>query len=106
MNIVGKDLEENGYEFLAVNSKFKKDPQFVALKGEQLHFVIVRAISYPENPTDFDQVLMTKMKNHADKFNAKTYFAGVGLANQSDYDEPVNKVDDYIVNYNGLIKIE
>jgi len=106
MNIVGKDLEEKGYEFLAVNSKFKKDPQFVALKGEKLHFVIVRAISYPENPTDFDQALMTKMKNHADKFNAKTYFAGVGLANQTDYDEPVNKVDDYIVNYNGLIKIE
>jgi hypothetical protein len=27
MNIVGKDLEENGYEFLGVNSKLKKDPQ-------------------------------------------------------------------------------
>ena len=30
MNIVGKDLEEQGYEFLGVNSDFKKDPQFVA----------------------------------------------------------------------------
>jgi len=28
------------------------------------------------------------------------------LANQSDYEKPVNKIDDYIVNYNGLIKIE
>lgn len=106
MNIVGKDLEENGYEFLAVNSKFKKDPQFVALKGEKLHFVIVRAISYPDNPNDYDEALLTKMKNHADKFNAKTFFAGVGLANQSDYEKPVTKIDDYIVNYNGLIKIE
>jgi hypothetical protein len=106
MNIVGKDLEDNGYEFLAVNSKFKKDPQFVALKGEKLHFVIVRAINYPENPGVYDEALLTKMKTHADKFNALTFFAGVGLANQSDYDKPVNKIDDYIVNYNGLIKIE
>lgn len=106
MNIVGKDLEENGFEFLAVNSKFKKDPQFVALKGEKLHFVIVRAVSYPENPSIYDKALLTKMKNHADKFNAFTYFAGVGLANESDYEKPVNKVDDYIVQYSGLIKIE
>lgn len=36
MNIVGKDLEEQGYEFLGVNSKLKKDPQFVALKNLSL----------------------------------------------------------------------
>jgi len=106
MNIVGKDLENKGYEFLAVNSKFKKDPQFVALKSKKLHFVIVRAVSYPDHPGEYDEALMTKMKNHADKFNAMTYFAGVGLANQSDYEKPVNKIDDYIVNYNGLVKIE
>ncbi len=106
MNIVGKDLEEKGYEFLAVNSKFKKDPQFVALKDKKLHFVVVRAVTYPENPKDYDKALMTKMKNHADKFNAITFFAGVGIANQFNYEMPVNKMDDYVVNYNGLIKIE
>ena len=44
MNIVGKELEAQGYEFLGVNSELKKDPQFVALKDRKLHFVIVRAI--------------------------------------------------------------
>ena len=29
MNIVGKDLEKDSFEFLSVNSKLKKDPQFV-----------------------------------------------------------------------------
>jgi len=106
MNIVGKDLKKKGYEFLAVNSKFKKDPQFVALKDKKLHFVIVRAISYPDNPAVYDEALMTKMKNHADKFNAKTYFAGVGIANSRDYELPVSAIDDYVLNYNGLIKID
>ena len=106
MNVVGKDLEKQGYEFLAVNSKFKKDPQFVALKDKKLHFVIVRAVTYPDNPVNYDEKLMTKMKNHADKFDALTYFAGVGIANQFDYELPVNKMDNYVINYNGLIKIE
>ncbi|MGX1023285.1 Na(+)-translocating NADH-quinone reductase subunit F [Flavobacterium sp. CS20] len=106
MNIVGKDLEDQGYEFLAVNSKLKKNPQFVALKNKKLHFVVVRAISYPDNPRVYDDKLMTKMKNHADKFNALTFFAGVGLANRSDYERPLTKTDDYVVNYNGMIKIE
>ena len=29
MNIVGKDLEAKGYEFIAINSQLKKNPQFV-----------------------------------------------------------------------------
>ena len=29
MNHVGKDLESRGFEFIAVNSKLKKHPQFV-----------------------------------------------------------------------------
>jgi len=106
MNVVGKDLESQGYEFLGVNSKFKKDPQFVALKDKKLHFVVVRAVAYPDDPIDYDKQLMEKMKNHADKFNAITFFAGVGLANKVDYDKPVNKEEDYIINYQGLIKIE
>jgi len=31
MNVVGKDLEAKNYEFLSVNSKLKKDPQFVCI---------------------------------------------------------------------------
>jgi hypothetical protein len=32
MNIVGKQLQAEGYEFMGVNSKPKKNPQFVCLK--------------------------------------------------------------------------
>jgi len=105
MNIVGKDLKNLGYEFLAVNSKLKKNPQFVALREKKLHFVIVRAITYPEDPAHFDQALLTKMKNHADKYNARTFYAGVGLANVKSYERPVDSEDDYVVNYSGLIEL-
>lgn len=105
MNVVGKDLEENGFEFMGVNSKLKKDPQFVALKDKKLHFVIVRAISYPNDPEEFDRVFMENIKQHALKFKAKTYFAGVGLANSTNYELPLDSNDDYVLNYNGLQEI-
>lgn len=105
MNIVGKDLEEKGYEFLGVNSKLKKDPQFVALKDKKLHFVIVRAVQYPDNPKDFDRIFMESIKQHALKFKARTFYAGVGLANSSDYEKPVMSNEDYVVNYDGWQEI-
>lgn len=105
MNIVGKDLEDQGYEFLGVNSKLKKDPQFVALKNKDLHFVIVRAIAYPKDANTYDPVLMQTIKSHADKFNAKTYYAGVGLGHGTDYAKPVIKDEDYTMVYNGLQEI-
>jgi hypothetical protein len=105
MNIVGKDLEENGYEFLGVNSKLKKDPQFVALKNKDLHFIIVRAIKYPQDATMYDPVFMETIKKHALKFEAKTYYAGVGLGHGSDYAKPVIKNEDYTMVYNGLQEI-
>ena len=105
MNIVGKDLEKMGYEFLGVNSKLKKNPQFVALRDKKLHFVIVRAIQYPDDPNEHDVVFMKKMKDHADKFNAKTFYAGVGLANESNYEAPVDSEQDYVVQYSGLKEI-
>ena len=88
MEIVGKRMEEEGFEFMTVNSELQKDPQFVCLKDKKLHFVIVRAISYPNNPLDFDKVFMGTVRAHADKFEAKAYYAGVGLAHADDYDLP------------------
>ena len=105
MNIVGKDLEDQGYEFLGVNSEFKKDPQFVALKDKKLHFVIVRAIEYPHDPKEIDMIFLETIKQHAQKFNARTFYAGVGLANSSDYEKPVSSAEDYVVNYAGLQEI-
>ena len=105
MNIVGKDLEEQGYEFLGVNSEFKKDPQFVVLKNKKVHFVIVRAIEYPYDPKEVDMIFLETIKQHAQKFEAITCYAGVGLANSKDYELPVNSSDDYVVNYSGLREI-
>ena len=106
MNIVGKELEKDGFEFLAVNRKLKKNPQFVALKEKQLHFVVVRAVTYPDNPNDYDVKLVNKVKEHALKFEAITHFAGVGLANSTDYEKPIDSDSDYVVNYQGLKIIE
>lgn len=105
MNIVGEAMEKDGFEFLGINSELKKNPQFVGLRDKKLHFVIVRAIPYPENPEEFDRIFMESIKTHALKFDAKTYWAGVGLANAKDYDLPVSKDDDYVVNFRGLQEI-
>ena len=105
MNIVGKDLEDQGFEFLGVNSEFKKDPQFVALKNKKLHFVIVRAIEYPYDPAEIDMIFLESIKQHALKFEARTFYAGVGLANSRDYELPVSSDDDYVINYTGLKEI-
>ncbi|MCF4102389.1 Na(+)-translocating NADH-quinone reductase subunit F [Gillisia sp. M10.2A] len=105
MNIVGKDLEDKGFEFLGVNSQLKRNPQFVALKEKKLHFVIVRAVTYPNNPKLFNKTFMESMKDHALKHDARTYYAGVGLANSTNYEDPVLEQEDYIVNYDGLQEI-
>lgn len=105
MNIVGKQLKADGFEFMGVNSKLKKDPQFVVLKDKILHFVIVRAVGYPEDAHAYDPVLMKTIKEHADKFEAKTYYAGVGLGHGSDYGNPVLRDEDYTMVYKGLQEI-
>ena len=105
MNIVGRQLEADGFEFMGVNSKPKKNPQFVCLKEKQLHFIIVRTVTYPQDPKLYDQVFMEKMKAHALKFDARTYYAGVGLANAADIERPLYLNEEYIVDYEGLIEI-
>ena len=106
MEVVGKRMEEDGFEFMTVNSELQKDPQFVCLKDKKLHFVIVRAISYPDNPLDYDKVLMETVRSHAEKFEAKTYYAGVGLAHAENYELPLTSKDPYAINFKGLQKIE
>jgi len=105
MNIVGKELEDEGYEFMAVNSKPKKNPQFVCLKEKQLHFIVVRNIVYPNDPNCFDKELLAEIKEQGLKFEAKTYYAGVGLSNADDQRLPVYLNEKYIIAYEGLIEI-
>ncbi|MEJ1224044.1 Na(+)-translocating NADH-quinone reductase subunit F [Sediminicola sp. 1XM1-17] len=106
MNIVGKHLEAAGYEFVAINSTLGKNPQFVCTKEKQLSFVVVRNIPYPEDPREYDEGLMRKIKAHAKKSNAQVYYAGVGLVNAKEYKLPVYLNEEYIVDYDGLIAIE
>ncbi len=105
MNIVGKQLEAEGFEFMGVNSKPKKNPQFVCWKEKQLHFIVVRCVSYPEDSKVYDANLMEKVKKHAESFEAKSYYAGVGLSNAENKEFPVYLNEDYIVDYDGLIEV-
>ena len=106
MNIVGEDLKAQGFEFLAVNSKLKKHPQFVAQKEKEVHFIMVKAVRYPDNVETYDEKIMEKVKKHALKFDAKTYYAGVGLGHGEDYGKPPLKDEPYTVVYNGLMEIK
>jgi hypothetical protein len=90
---------------MGVNSKLKKDPQFVVLKDKILHVVIVRATSYPKDAHLYDPVFMQTIKVHADKFEAKTYYAGVGLGHGTDYAKPVIKDEDYTMVFKGIQEI-
>lgn len=105
MNIVGKELEADGFEFMGVNSKLGKNPQFVCLKDKELHFIVVRNIPYPENPSEYNKDLLAKVKEHAVKFEARTYFAGVGISNAENRSQPVLLNQEYLVHYEGLVEI-
>lgn len=105
MNIVGRKLEEEGYEFMGVNSKLKKNPQFVCLKDKQLHFIVVRNVRYPNDPTVYDENTIRQVKEHALKHEARIYYAGVGLYNAEDQNLPVYLNESYIVDYHGLIAL-
>ncbi|WP_299113311.1 Na(+)-translocating NADH-quinone reductase subunit F [uncultured Winogradskyella sp.] len=107
MNYVGKDLESRGFEFVAINSKLKKHPQFVCIdKNSQYFFVIVRATILPENPNNYDIVWMETFKQHAFKKDAKVLYAGVGLGNPNGEDLPIYLNEDYLIEYNGIQVIE
>ena len=62
-------------------------------------------MAYPEDPRDYDEKLMNKVKEHALKFDAKTWYAGVGLSNAQDRNLPVYLNEQYLVEYEGLIEI-
>ena len=107
MNLVGKDLEKRGFEFIAVNSKLKKHPQFVCIdKKSQYYFVIVRTVKLPENPNNYDVVWMETFKNHARDKDAKVLYAGVALGNPDGEELPIYLNEEYLCEYNGIQFIE
>jgi hypothetical protein len=107
MNHVGKELEERGFEFVAVNSKLKKHPQFVCIdKNSQYFFVIVRAVILPENPNNYDVVWMETFKQHARDNDAKVLYAGLGIGNPDGEQLPIYLNEEYLLEYNGIQVIE
>ncbi len=107
MNHVGKDLETRGFEFVAINSQLKKHPQFVCIdKNNQYFFVIVRVVKLPENPNNYDVVLMETFKKHAFEKDAKVLYAGVAVGNPNGEDLPVYLNHEYLMEYNGIQVIE
>ena len=106
MNIVGKKLQEMGYEFVAVNSELKKHPQFVLFKkGEPTIFVIVKATNNLQNPNEYDTIWMETFLAHAKKLNAKVWYAGVGIANAESVDLPVFKDQPYYFAFDDFLKL-
>ena len=107
MNHVGKDLEKRGFEFIAINSQLKKQPQFVVMdKNKQYFFVIVRAVLLPDNANNYDIVWMESFKKHAREHNSKILYAGVGLGNPNGNDLPIYLNEEYLIEYNGIQLIE
>jgi len=107
MNIVGKDLEKRGFEFIAVNSELKKHPQFVCIdKNNQRYFVIVKAAQITEKPIEYDIVWMETFKNHARNQQAKVLFAGIGLGNVKGKYLPPNLNEEYLLQFEGIQHLE
>ncbi|MFB9270776.1 MULTISPECIES: Na(+)-translocating NADH-quinone reductase subunit F [Flavobacteriaceae] len=103
MNIVGKDLEAKGYEFLAVNSQLKRNPQFVCIdKNNQRYFIIVKIGPINKLGITYDVIWMETFKLHAKKNNAKVIFAGVGLGAKNNINTPPLLHKEYAIQYDGL----
>ncbi len=103
MTTAGKKLENKNFEFLAINSELKKNPQFVAKKDGHLSFVLVKYVLYPEDPEVYSTIWMETMKGHAKAKEARLYFIGVGFANSTNMDKYPNKNDDILIKFSGKI---
>ena len=106
MNTVGKHLEQNSFEFLAVKSELGQSPQFVCVKNEkELFFVLVRTVLFPEDPQNYNESWMVKMKKHAIEKKARLLYAGVGIADSTNMMSKPMKGQESLVNYKGLVEI-
>lgn len=103
MNIVGKDLESRGFEFIAINSQLKRHPQYVCIdKNNKRYFVIVKASKITEKPITFDVIWMETFKKHAQSQQAKVLFTGVGLGNVNNKALMPNLNEEYLLQYEGI----
>lgn len=109
MNIVGKDLQEKQYEFIAINSQLKKHPQYVCIDAKNnRYFVIVQVGLIADIPLNYDVIWMESFKIHARKNNAKVLYAAVGLSSRTNEQLPPYLNEEYLLHYEGfrLLDIE
>ncbi|PKP13185.1 MAG: Na(+)-translocating NADH-quinone reductase subunit F [Bacteroidetes bacterium HGW-Bacteroidetes-3] len=103
MNIVGKDLEAKGYEFIAINSQLKMNPQFVCIdKNNERYFVVVKVVAISEYHIPYDVIWMETIKLHAQKNKSKVLFANVGLGNTGNPEHTPHLNEEYLLQYEGL----
>lgn len=106
MNYIGEILQKDGFEFLAINSKLKKHPQFICFKkGEPTLLVLVKTVLFPHDSDLYDSKLIEKFKKHAKQKEARVWFVGVGLSHANDVTKKLLKGDSYIIKSSGFKKI-
>lgn len=105
MNIVGEELQKEGFEFLAINSDLKKNPQFVTLKNKETSFVVVRPVPTVEVIQDYNTVNMKPIVEHAKTHNATVFYAGVFLGHGTDINLPILNGEEYSFVYVGLTEV-
>ncbi len=107
MNHVGQDLEDQGFEFISINTTLQKHPQFVCIDdNNQYYYVIVRVVKLPTNPFKYNVAWMETFKNQAYYKKAKVLYAGVGLGNVDDEAFPLYQDQDYLFEYTGIQLID
>ncbi|MHB1154978.1 MAG: hypothetical protein ACYC00_21960 [Eubacteriales bacterium] len=101
------EIDKNHYEILATTDELNKVPNFVIKISNTICFVVVKADIAPNMPilTNDEKV---NILNHAKQFNAKCYFASVGIGS-CDADRFNASIalrgDGFYSNYRGLEEI-
>ncbi|MDQ2177284.1 hypothetical protein [Marinifilum sp. D714] len=96
---------KNEFKVLSVNIEFEKNPQILAEKDGEMHFIVVKTSTYPDIGS-LTPIAAEEIIKHADKHKAKILFAHVGVANADAKDEQgmqfPEKGGHYYFNYTGL----
>jgi len=101
---VYKNIKDE-FEILSVNIEFEKNPQILAKKDDEMHFIVVKTSTYPDIGS-LSPIAAEEIIKHADKHKAKILFAHVGVANADAKDDNgmqyPEKGGQYYINYTGL----
>ena len=71
---------------------------FMGIIGIAMSLLFRLQLAWPEEP---NVLFVETFINHAKSKKAKVLFAGVGIANAEDLEQPIYTNSDYVINYNG-----